>query len=326
MTAIERFGTTANGAAVDALHLRAGALTARVLTYGAILQGLHLDGVAHSLTLGPRTLADSEGPMPYHGAVVGPVANRLSGATARIAGRAYRFDGNENGRTTLHGGATGTHAQVWQIADVGEAHATLALALPDGLGGFPGNRRVTARFEVLPPATLRLTLEAETDAPTLLTLANHSYWNLDGRTGWMGHTLRIAAEHWLPTRPDGTLPGAILPVGGTPMDFRRTRRPVPGGPPIDHNFCIAAQRGPLRDVAWLTGRSGVTMTLATTEPGLQVYDGRAAIRAGCDAYEGIAFEPQFWPDAPANPAFPSIESHPGETWRQITEWRFTGAA
>ena len=323
MTRTEPFGTTRAGTTVEAVTLRGGALQARVITYGAILQAVHLEGLSHSLTPGPARMADCEGPIPYHGAIVGPVANRLSGARAEIGGRAYRFEANEAGRTTLHSGSTGTHAQVWRIADAGAAHVLMALDLPDGMGGFPGNRRMTARFDLRPPATLRLTLEATTDAPTLMNLANHSYWNLEGTATWAGHTLRIAADRWLPTRPDGTPPGHILPVGGTPMDFRRTRRLIPGAPPLDHCFCLGDTSAPRREVAWLTGAGGTSMALATTAPGLQVYDGRAAIRPGGVAHEGLAFEPQFWPDAPANPAFPSIELQPEAAWCQITEWRFS---
>lgn len=318
----DRFGVTTAGAAVEAIRIRAGVLTARVLTIGAILQEVRLEGMGHSLTLGSARLADYEGPMGYFGAIVGPVANRIGGARAVIAGREYRFAENEPGRT-LHSGPEGTHAQVWQVDAATDAAVTLSLALPDGQGGFPGNRRIVARYEVLPPATLRLTITARTDADTLMNPAQHSYWNLDGSPHWRGHRLRIAADHVLPVDA-GLLPrGSVVPAGGTPMDFRRERALREGAPPLDTNFCLSEGSVGLREVAWLTGATGVGMVLATTAPGLQVYDGRAAIRPGHEPHEGIALEPQHWPDAPNHPRFPSIALAGGEVFSQITEWRFS---
>lgn len=317
----ERFGVTTAGAAVEAIRLRAGALSVRILTLGAILQEVRLEGVAHSLTLGSDRLEDYEGVMGYFGAIVGPVANRIGGARAVIAGREFRFAENEPMRT-LHSGPEGTHAQVWQVEETKDAAVTLALAMPDGQGGFPGNRRVVARYEVMPPSTLRLTITARTDAETLMNPAQHSYWNLDGSAHWRGHRLRIAAGHVLPVDA-GLLPrGSVVPVGGSPMDFRREKTLREGAPALDTNFCLSDGPVALREVAWLTGASGVSMALATTAPGLQVYDGRAAIRPGHGPYEGIAMEPQHWPDAPNHPRFPSIALTAGETFSQTTEWRF----
>jgi len=316
------FGTTAAGQDVDLVTLRAGELTARLISFGAALQDLRLAGVDHGLTLGADDVASYEGPMRYHGKIVGPVANRTSGAQAPIAGRMHRFEANQAGRHTLHSGAAGLHARIWEIREAGPAHVVFATALPEGEGGFPGNREVTARFDVAPPATLRLTLRATTDAPTLMNLANHSYWNLDGTDRWDGHALRIAADRVLPTTAEYIPTGALADVAGGPLDFRRAQTITVGAPPLDNNFCLSMEDEALREVLWLTGQSGVSMTMATTAPGLQVYDGRDGRRPGRGPYEGLAIEAQRWPDAPANPAFPGIELQPDETFSQVTEWRF----
>ncbi|MBP8931241.1 MAG: hypothetical protein KBG46_08165 [Paracoccus sp.] len=100
-------------------------------------------------------------------------------------------------------------------------------------------------------------------------------------------------------------------------------RHMKGDPSLDHNFCLSRARGTLRDVLWLTGRGGLTLTLATTEPGVQVYDGRDAIRPLRSRYEGLALEPQFWPDALSHPDFPSVLLAPGQAWQQQTRWRFS---
>jgi aldose 1-epimerase len=316
------FGTTADGQPVHVLPLAAGDLTATILTLGACLQHLRLAGVPYPLTLGSDRVQDYQGQMRHHGTLVAPVVNRLSGAQARINGQIHRFQANQDNRHTLHAGSAGTHLHLWDVADHGPTHATLTIALPHGMGGFPGNRHLTARFEVAAPATLRMTVTAKTDAVTLMNVANHSYWNLDGSEAWDGHRLHIHADRYLPTTPDFTPTGEVWSVAGTPMDFRRPRPIAPGSPDFDTNYCLSDARGPLRDALTLTGRSGVSMTVATTDPGIQVYDGRNAIRPGRNAYEGLAIEAQFWPDAPNHAGFPGIELHPGDPWEQVTEWRF----
>jgi aldose 1-epimerase len=316
-----RFGTTAEGRAVEALRLSAGALSVRLLSLGSILQSVRLEGVAHDLTLGSDQLADYETAMPFHGPIVGPVANRITGAAALIDGRMHRF--GPEGTVLLHSGEAGIHRKVWQMAGAGPDRARLTLDLPDGDGGFPGNRRIEAEWRVEAPATRRLRLRASTDAPTLMNLANHSYWNLDGTPDWGGHRLRVLADRILSHRPDGTVTGPVLPVDGTPHDLRRGAVLRPGAPPFDHCYALADARRGLTEVLEFTGRSGVGLRLATTEPGLQVYDGRAAVRPGRRSCEGMAFEPQFWPDAPGRAGFPSILLRPGEAWEQVTEWRFT---
>lgn len=327
MTAqIRRFGTTSAGEPVEAIRLQAGELTAVVLTRGAVLQDVRLAGVPYSLTLGSDILAAYEGPMGYCGAIVGPVANRISGAAAVVGGRACRFEANERGNL-LHSGATGLHARNWAVAAATADDLTLACDLPDGLGGFPGNRRITARFR-LAGQGLTLTLEATTDAPTLMNLANHSYWTLDGRADIAGHTLRLAADRYLPVDAALIPTGEARAVSGA-FDLRAGRA-LDLSEGYDHNFCLADAPRPLAFAAELTGRTGVRLVLDTTEPGLQVYDGRGVKTAPFPghagqpygAHAGIALEAQRWPDAPAQPGFPPITLDPGQTYRQVTRFSF----
>lgn len=326
MASTRSFGTTASGDRIEAIRLAAGELSATILTRGAILQDLRLAGVPYSLTLGSDTLAAYEGPLAYAGAVVGPVANRIGGAQAQIGGKSFRFEANE-GPNLLHSGATGTHARTWRIVEATGAGATLALTLPDGLGGFPGTREISARF-ALDGRALTLELTATTDAPTLMNLANHSYWALDGRADIGGHRLRVAADSYLPVDAALLPLGAPAPVSGA-FDLR-TGRVLDLTEGFDHNFCLASARRPLAFAAELTGRSGVTMTIETTEPGLQVYDGaglKTAPYLGHSGqpyghHAGIAMEAQGWPDAAAHDSFPPVTLAPGETYRQATRWTF----
>lgn len=325
---IRRFATTANGQNVDAIRLGTGEISATILTRGATLQDLRLAGTPWPLTLGAGSLAAYDGPFRWFGAVVGPVANRIGGARAEIDGRTCRFEVNEGPTTCVHSGPGGTDRQIWRIADADGQGCTLHLDLADGLGGFPGNRSLAATFRLAPPAILSLTLTATSDAPTLMNLANHSYWNLDGTAATDGHRLRVLADRYLPTDAAG-LPGAPAPVAGTRFDLRRSRDLAAAGP-LDHNFCLADGPRDLTLAAVLTGAKGAAMHLFTTAPGLQVYDG-----AGIDTHPfpgqtgaphgpraGVALEPQFWPDAAGRPGFPSILLRPGTLWQQRTEWHF----
>ncbi|MGH1331960.1 MAG: aldose epimerase family protein [Paracoccaceae bacterium] len=313
------------------ITLNAGDLTVRLLTLGATVQDVMLEGVAHSLTLGSGDLSAYGRGMEYFGAIVGPVANRIAGASASLGGKRLRFDANERGVTTLHGGRSGTHSKVWQLLEQGDKHARMQVILPDGEGGFPGNRTITAAFRVEEPGSLRLDLSAKTDADTFINLANHSYWNLDGTDTIEGHKLSINAEYYTPV--DRTLipEGHSEEVAGTPFDFREMRA-VGVNPEVllDHNFCLAGARGPLRHACRLEGQSGISLEIETTEPGLQVYDGSSIQTAPWEgiqakpygAYAGLALEPQSWPDAPNRPGFPRVQLAPGQLYSQTTFWHF----
>ncbi len=324
---ITSFGTRSDGHPVSAIHLDSGVLRATILTQGAILQDLRLAGTPWPLTLGCDRIEAYESMMGYYGAIVGPVANRIAGAEAEIGRTRHRFAANE-GANLLHGGDTGTHAQSWTVIEGGTDSVRLGLTLPDGLGGFPGTRRITADYR-LEGATLELCLSAQTDAPGLMNLAHHGYWNLDGSDTIEGHVLRVDADRYLAV-DDQTLPLADpVPASGV-FDLRAGRR-LTLAEGFDHNFCLSdsALNAP-RAVAELIGRKGVRMTIETTEPGLQVYDGRGIDTAPYPGHQGqpyrpwagIALEPQRWPDAARHARFPSIAITPDRPYRQISRFVF----
>lgn len=320
------FGATKDGTAIQAVTISGHGLSATILTYGAILQDVRLDGVPHGLTLGANDVATYESSMGFHGSVVGPVANRLGGAKAVIDGIEHRFEANLNKRHTLHSGSAGTHSKVWHIDEYDRKSLTLSAVLPDGEGGFPENRNLTARFEILAGPSLRLTLTTTTDAPSIANVTNHSYWNLDGSDHLRDHSLQVAAGYYLPSDPVDTLPtGEIEPSDGTAFDFSKPRQFLPQHPPLDTTFCVAMGRRALTECLWLRGASGVMMAVATTEAGVHLYDGANARRPNGPYYEGLAIEAQGWPDAPNNPKFPSIEITPETPAVQVTDWRFSKA-
>lgn len=315
----------ADGRRVDAVTLRKGAMTATVLTLGAIVQDLRLEGVDHPLVLGSPDpwayLQDAR----YFGAIVGRFANRIGSAGFTIEGQEYRTDPNFEGRHTLHGGSDGTDIQVWDIIASSADNATLGLTLADGHMGFPGRIRMRVQIGLTDEA-LAIHLTAQSDRPTPCSLAHHGFFDLDGQGDIRGHHLAIAADRYLPLDADMIPTGRIAPVEGTVLDFRKPRQIGDHG--YDHNFCLSDGSLPLRPVASLTGRNGLTMQVHTTACGLQLYDGsHIDLKAGLEGREyrphsGVALETQGWPDAPNRPEFPDCILRPGQTYDQTTLYRF----
>lgn len=327
------FGTTAEGEPVQRFSIAGGGLTARIIGWGAVVQDLRLDGHDAPLVLGFENFDDYPAHSPYMGAIAGRYANRIRGGRFSIAGERHQAETNFLGKHTLHGGAKGFGKRVWSVADSGADFVTLTLHSPDGDMGFPGALDATCTYRLKIPGTLSIELTATADAATLCNLAHHSYFNLDdgGRGDTLGHRLMIAAGAYLPVDDELIPTGVVQPVDGSEFDFR-TARTIRGksGTAFDHNFCLAAARGPLRQAAWAQGaQSGVEMEVWTTEPGLQFYDGARVARdvpglggRRYGAHAGFALEPQIWPDSPNRPYFPQAILWPGQIYRQTTEYRF----
>lgn len=324
------FGERPDGATVERVTLAAHGLRLAVLTLGAIIQDLAVetpDG-ARRVVLGFDTLDPYLGKARYFGCVAGRSANRIRAGELTLDGVIHQLELNEKGKTHLHGGANGFPAKIWRIASETVDSVTLALHSPDGEGGYPGAVDVTCAYSLAPDRRLIIALEATADRTTVVNLATHSYFNLDGGADILDHRLRIAADHYTPVDADLIPTGEIAPVAGTPFDFREPRKVGPGG--YDHNFCLA--REPAADPRLAARLDGPASRLAlevwTTEPGLQFYDGghidlpatpNGASTGG--AHAGLCLEPQRYPDAPHHPNFPSSTLRPDETYRQVTEYR-----
>lgn len=329
---IESFGATADGRQVDRIVLQGGGLTAFVLTHGARLQDLRLDGVPYPLVLGAPDLAPYLSHMRSFGAMVGRFANRIGDARFEIDGAAYHTDRNYLAKHTLHGGSGGAGTAVWDIGDVDADRVTLTLRLPDGHMGFPGELSVKVAYALPDDGALHIEISATADAATVCNFAHHSYFNLDGKPHVAAHELEVDAETYLPVDAELIPTGEIAPVAGTRFDFR-ARRPI-GAQDYDCNFCLSRGPRPIRRAARLSGpRSGLTLTVETDAPGLQVYNAAHLPedrQAGIDGlegrrygkYAGLALETQTWPDAPNHPGFPSAVLRPGETYRHTVRYAF----
>lgn len=335
MAGSEVFGSH-DGNEVWRFALTAGALSANILNWGAVLQDLRLQGHDAPLVLGFESFDAYVADSAYIGAVVGRYANRIRDGRFSLGGREHRVDPDHPETHGLHGGSGGFSRRLWQAAGHGADFVTLDLRDPDGTMGFPGTLDVQCTYRLRTPATLSLELTATAEAPTLCNLAQHSYFNLDdgGSGDILDHELAIAADAFLPVDEALIPTGQIRPAEGTTLDFQRARklRMERDGRQFsyDHNFCLAAGRGELRQAARVrAGSSGVEMEVWTTEPGLQFYAGQhlAPRSPGLGgrhyrAFSGLCLEPQVWPDSPNQPDFPQAILRPGETYRQITEYRF----
>lgn len=317
------------------LRNKAGA-TASVITWGAVLRDLVVParGGPQRVVLGLNSIEDYRAYSPHFGAVPGRFANRIAGAQFTLDGKDYRLPANDKGKNTLHGGPKGFGKRPWHLEHAEVASVTLVMASPDGDAGFPGAVRATCTYALLEPGTLRVDLRATCDAPTLVNLAHHSYFNLDGSTDILDHELILNAPFMTPNDADSIPTGEITAVAGTPFDFT-AMRPVrhASGSTYDNNFVIGAaldvETGLAHAATVRSPKNGLTLALHTNQPGLQFYD---ASKLNCPVpglggahygpHGGLALEAQRFPDAPHHRHFPSAVLRPGQTYHQHSEYRF----
>ena len=344
----ENWGTTPEGA-VDRYVLSNGrGMRVAILTYGGVVQHLEVPdrhGRAANVVLGfDRLQGYLDHPDPYFGALIGRYGNRIAEGRFTLDGTPYEVPVN-NGPNSLHGGATGFDKQLWSattIDDEGSAGIVLRHVSPDGDQGYPGTLTVAVRYTVTPDDALRIDYEATTDAPTVVNLTNHSYFNLagEGSGDVYDHLLQINASHFTPVDETSIPDGRIAPVAGTPMDFRRptavgTRLRTgddqlryAGG--YDHNWVLDRDGDDLVPAAQVTDPgTGRTLSVLTTEPGLQFYSGNfldgTIAGTGGSLYrqgDGLALETQHFPDSPNRANFPSTVLRPGATYQSTTVYRF----
>ncbi len=336
------FGTLPNGTPVTLYTVRNSELVASFIDYGARLVSLWVPdraGKISNVVLGYETLDAYLRDKGYLGAVVGRVGNRLAKGRFSLDGLDYQVPLND-GPNALHGGVEGFDKKVWSARPDGDG-VTFGLVSPAGDQGFPGRLSLEARYRLTDDA-LHIDYLARTDAPTVVNVTNHAYFNLAGESSGtiLDHVVRIPAGAYTPV--DATLipTGKLASVEGTPFDFRTATRigariDAPdeqlqraGG--YDHNWAMG-DVGTLKAIAEVTDpASGRVLTVNTTQPGVQFYtgnflDGTMPNQTG-GVYmrrSGLCLETQHYPDSPNQPNFPSIELRPGEELRITTVLRFS---
>ncbi|WP_406727694.1 aldose epimerase family protein [Streptomyces sp. GD-15H] len=325
----EPFGTLSDGTPVHRWTLERAGVRMRVLPYGGIVQAVEVpdrEGRSGNVVLG---FPDLDGyvarPEPYLGALIGRYANRVAGARFPLDGRVHTLAPN-NGPNSLHGGERGFDKRVWDVTPVPHG-LCLSRVSADGEEGFPGRLEVSVTYTLDERGALGIVYEAVTDAPTVLNPTNHSYWNLTGSDpgagadSAAGHELRCAASRFTQVGADLIPIGELQDVTGTRFDFREARRTGTG---YDHNLVLDKGVTPTPvEVAELHDpSSGRVLTVATTEPGMQLYTADH-IGEPFAPGTGVALETQHFPDSPNRPDFPSTVLRPGEVFRSETVYGFS---
>jgi len=346
---VSLFDHLADGREVHLVELgSAPGLVLRLLTLGATVHDLEVtggDGVRRHVALGHPGSADYLASGDYVGGTIGRYANRVRGGHLPLPDGDHQLGTHDRGHH-LHGGPEGFDRRLWELVDHDAATAAFRLVSPHGDQGFPGELMVGARFAVTADS-VAIELTATTDRTTVVNLTQHTYLNLEGRSAGTvdDHLLHVLAERYTPIDAEGIPTGDHASVVGTPFDLRSPTRlgsVVRSGHPqvvdaqgIDHNLVID---GPydadgLRTLCRLTApATRTTLELRADQPGLQVYTGNfldgtlGSVDGGVYRQgDGIALEPQLFPDSPHHPEWPSAVLEPGERYLARHEWRFTAS-
>ncbi|SDR00862.1 aldose epimerase family protein [Thermostaphylospora chromogena] len=341
---LEQFGKLPSGESVERYVLHApGGPRVTVLTYGAIVQRIDVpdrDGRAANVVLHCDTLEDYMRRSRYFGAVVGRYGNRIAQGRFTLDGKTYELARNQE-PNHLHGGERGFDRRVWRVEAVGDDTLTLSYTSPDGEEGYPGTLRATVTYTVtgggdgdLGGGDLRIDYHATTDAPTVVNLTNHSYFNLAGAGNGdiLGHVLTLDADRYLAV-DEHKIPISAESVAGTPFDFTRPRavgeRMGEDHPQIaiggGYDHCWIFNPGDGVKARLEDPGSGRVMEVLTTEPGVQFYAGGSLDSAATPygPYAGLCLETQHFPDSPNRPDFPTTVLRPGEEYRSRTVYRFS---
>jgi aldose 1-epimerase len=346
----EPWGTAGDGAAVQRYMLtNSRKMQVCILSYGGVIQSLRVRdrrGRTENVVLGFDNLDDYIASSPYFGALVGRYANRIAKGTFTLDGQTYTVPIND-GPNSLHGGTTGFDKAVWEATPIAQdksAGIVLRHTSPAGDMGYPGTLSVQVTYTLDQKNNLRIDYRATTDAPTVVNLTNHAYFNLagEGSGDIYSHQLKINAKRYTPTDATSIPTGEIAKVTGTPFDFRRSTEigkrirvrdeQLTFGRGYDHNWVLDRDPGTGLQVAARARdpKSGRVLTVSTTQPGLQFYsgnsiDGSLVGTSGRMYRQGDAFalETQHFPDSPNHPHFPTTVLRPGQTFASSTVFGFS---
>ena len=351
-TSSQVFGLMPDGTPIHSYTLKnAHGMEADILNYGGTMTRLLVPdrhGQFADVILGFDNLDDYLTSSPYFGCLVGRYANRIAGGKFMLNGKTYTLATNNapGGLScSLHGGDAGFDKRVWTVrpvSETGREGLRLDYISPDGEEGYPGTLHVTVHYWLTDDNVFRIECQAWSDQDTVFNLTHHNYYNLEGEGSDTvnNHLLTIEADRFTPV-DQGLIPtGAIVPVAGTPFDFRtphvigdrlgEQNQQLELGLGYDHNWVLNRQEGGLVKAGELfEPRSGRVMEVWTTEPGLQFYggnflDGTLTGKSGrkYKHRSGLCLETQRYPDSPNQPAFPSTTLERGKIYNTVTEYRF----
>ena len=345
----EFFGKTTDGDNVDQYTLKnSNGMEVSIISYGGIItcwKAKDREGNYRDIVLGFDNLSDYETSSPYFGALIGRYGNRIREGKFSLDGVEYNLAVN-NGENHLHGGLKGFDKVIWDVEEeVNDKSASLILRYtsPDMEEGYPGNLDVKVTYTLTIDDELRVRYEAETDKKTVVNLTQHSYFNLSAglNRDILSHEITIDADSYLPVNQTLIPTGELTGVGGTPFDFRASKRvgddineediQLTFGNGYDHCWVLNKQDEGIRIVASAYDPiSGRLLEVSSDQPGIQFYsgnflDGTLESKDGGN-YEfrsGFCLETQHYPNSPNQEGFPSVILNPGEKYDTNTIFRFS---
>lgn len=342
------FGVSSKGENIKLYTLRnSNGMTVKISTFGGVITSLQTPDKYHKLgevILGYDSWQEYVNDQAYTGPLIGRFGNRIARGAFSIKNKTYQLEIN-NGLNHLHGGSTGFHKANWKASQIkGPSFVGLKLThtSPDNEGGYPGTLVTTAIYKLNDKNELSLTFEASTDAPTPVNMTQHTYFNLAGGDSVLNHKLTIYADEFLPVDETLIPLGPKKSVAGTPFDFREGKKigtdidqvdtQLQYGQGYDHNWVVSSKKlDEVRIAARLEDPvSGRVMEIFSDQPGLQFYsgnfmDGSLVGKQGkrIEYRNGIALEPQHFPDSPNQPIYPSTILMPGEKYSNTIVYKFS---
>lgn len=339
----EKFGTTKSGESCNLYWLRnENGMEAAVTDYGAAIVRVLVpgrNGQKTDVVLGYDDVAGYENGSLFAGAVIGRVANRIGGAAFELNGKTYRLTANDQGNA-LHGGRDFLNQRKWETIRADEREVAFHLWSPDGDQGFPGDLDLQVTYSLSAENELKIHYEARVKEDTLLNLTNHSYFNLSGHASGSveEQEVEILADAYTESDEQSIPTGRIVPVEGTPMDFRIPKKigrdlgadyralVLAGG--YDHNYVLNGS-GMRKAASMTSGESGIRMEVYTDLPGMQFYTAnfvageKGKEGAVYEKYGAACFETQYFPDAVNKENFETPLIRAGEAYQTTTIYRFS---
>ncbi|MGI6573076.1 MAG: aldose epimerase family protein [Fermentimonas sp.] len=341
------FQSVVNGDSTDLYVLKnANGMEVTLTNYGARIVSVMVpdrEGNWHDVVLGFENIDDYVNSNNNFGATIGRYGNRIANGKITVNGVDYQLPQNNYGHT-LHGGPEGYDKQVFHAEQLTDQSVAFTYVSPDGEAGFPGTLNVKVIMTLTDDNAIDLQYEAETDKETVVNLTNHSYFNLSGDANntILDHLLLINADQFTPVDDTFMTTGEILPVEGTPMDFRTATAvgeridqynydQLKNGDGYDHNWVLNTGRDISRLAATVySPATGIQLEVYTDEPGVQVYSGNflngtltGKSGAVYNKRTAICLETQKYPDSPNKADWPSPYLKPGEKYTSRCIYKFT---
>ena len=336
------FGMTSKGEEARLFTIQNGkGMEIKVSDYGAALVQVRVpdkEGRLLDVVLGYDDVQGYEAGNAFFGATIGRVANRIGNGEFQLGGRTYELTRND-GQNTLHGGRDFYNKRIWKTGKTGEDHVEFLLDSPSGDQGFPGNVKISVTYTLTKDNEIKIQYRAVPDADTLINLTNHSYFNLSGHASGtvLAQEVSLDADAYARADSQSIPTGEIVPVSGTPMDFRQLKpigaeideayEALEFGKGYDHNW-VLNKKGYRKAAFMRSKESGIAMEVYTDLPGLQFYTAnfvdheKGKEGAVYNMRQAACFETQYFPDAVHKDHFEGPEVKAGEIYETTTAYRF----